>query len=35
MRGIPFYAGLLAGCIVEELKKKEIRPSKVIFYEIK
>lgn len=34
MRGIPFYAGLLAGIIVEELKKKEIKPSKVIFYSI-
>ncbi|CAI6366252.1 unnamed protein product [Macrosiphum euphorbiae] len=32
MRGIPFYAGLLAGVMVEELKKKEIKPSKVMFY---
>jgi len=32
MRGIPFYAGLLAGIMVEELKKKEIKPSKVMFY---
>jgi len=32
MRGIPFYAGLMAGIIVEEMKKREIKPSKVIFY---
>ncbi|XP_022172973.1 nose resistant to fluoxetine protein 6-like isoform X2 [Myzus persicae] len=32
MRGIPFYAGLLAGSIVEELKKKGIRPSKRVVY---
>jgi len=32
MRGIPFYAGLLAAIVAEELKKNEIKPSKVIFY---
>ncbi|CAH1712124.1 unnamed protein product [Aphis gossypii] len=32
MRGIPFYTGLLAGIIVEELKKREIKPSKFIVY---
>ncbi|XP_026813027.1 nose resistant to fluoxetine protein 6-like [Rhopalosiphum maidis] len=32
MRGIPFYAGLMAGIIVEEMKKREIKPSKFVVY---
>lgn len=31
MRGIPFYVGLLTGIVVEELKKRKIKWSKVIF----
>lgn len=32
IRSVPFYVGLLAGVIVEKLKSKKIKLSKVIFY---
>lgn len=31
MRGIPFYVGLMTGIAVEELKKRKIKWSKVIY----
>eukprot|EP00102_Acyrthosiphon_pisum_P018530 XP_016655740.1 PREDICTED: nose resistant to fluoxetine protein 6 [Acyrthosiphon pisum] len=31
-RGTPFYAGLLAGVVVEELKKRKIKFSKLVVY---
>lgn len=32
IRGIPFFAGLLAGVIIEELKKIEFKMSKVSLF---
>lgn len=32
MRGIPFYAGMLAAILTEEMKKREIKFSMVMIY---